>query len=64
MTIQLIRHGYLLAQDESEFIEHSIVIQRYDGHITISQGTSEVILSEEHFTEFLRAVRDTAKVVP
>ena len=65
MTTQHCRNGKLVSQDGNEDgVEHSILIQRFDGCVSIMQNGSDVIVSDEHFPEFLRAFREVAKATP
>lgn len=64
MSIQPIRNGYLIAQDQPEYTEHSIVIQRYEGCISIMQDGSDVVLSDAHVKEFIKALTNCAKEQP
>lgn len=64
MTTDLISKGYLISQDSPEIIEHSIVVQRYDGCISIIQNGSDVIVADLHIKELIRALRECAKGTP
>jgi len=64
MTTQHVRNGKLLSQDRGDFCEHSILIQRYDGCVSIMQNGSDVIVSDDYLAEFMRAFREVSKEAP
>jgi hypothetical protein len=53
-----------VGDDEGNGMEQSILIQRYDGCVSIMQNGSDVIVTDEHLAEFIRAFRDVSKESP
>lgn len=63
MSIQHIRSGYLLAQDNEELgvVEHSIVVQQYEGGVSIAQSEGSIYIDDNHVGELIKVLRDLKK---
>ncbi|UGB46949.1 hypothetical protein LQ772_06570 [Frateuria edaphi] len=60
MSIQHIRSGYLLAQENEEHgvVEHSIVVQQYEGGISIAQGREDIYVDDDRDVKKAREAKE------
>lgn len=62
MSIQHILKGYLVAQEHEEgMAEHSIVVQQYEGGVSIAQAGDDIYIDDEHVGELIKVLRDLKK---
>jgi hypothetical protein len=62
MTTQHIRNGYLLSQEHEEgMVEHSIVVQQYEGGISIKQTNNDIYVDDSHVGELIKILRQLQK---